>query len=156
MVHQKDYEEFKNILVRILHLGGTKGLEECLKQLSTERGYNILTDFLEEVKELHPTEQKYPEQCKMFKEITDRMYALHLDKNHDYSPVNMLATGLDGAVVRLWDKIARIMNLCGFDILKGTRTEIKDPKNESLEDSFFDSANYSIIALILRAGKWGK
>lgn len=120
------------------------------------KAYCVLPAIENSILQKHPTEQKYPEQCKKFKEITEDMYKLHLDKNFDYSPSNMLATGMDGAVVRLWDKISRIMNLCGFDILTGTRTEIKEPKNESLLDSFFDAANYSIIALILKAGKWGK
>ena len=134
-------------------MGGSVYIENTLAAWCNDTGINL---NLPKDGKLHPTEQKYPEQCKMFKEITDNMYKLHLDKNFDYSPSNMLATGMDGAVVRLWDKIARIMNLCGFDILTGTRTEVKEPKNESLLDSFFDAANYSIIALILKAGKWGK
>lgn len=104
----------------------------------------------------HPTETNYPEQCIEFKEITDKMYTLHLEKNADYSPVNILATGMVGCVTRLWDKAARIMNLAGFDIRTGEFSAPKEPKNESLEDSLIDLANYCVITLILRRKKWGR
>jgi len=106
--------------------------------------------------DLHPTEKASPEQCAEFRAIIERMYQLHLDKNQDYSPMNILATGMVGVVTRLWDKMARIMNLTGFDIRTGTLRAPKQPKNESLEDSFLDMANYAVIALIMSHGKWGK
>lgn len=106
--------------------------------------------------ELHPTEKRFPEQCAEFKRITERMYQLHLDKNADYSPYNVLATGNVGVITRLWDKMARLMSLTGFDIGTGKLNPSKEPKNESVEDSLFDMANYAIIAQILRKGKWGK
>jgi hypothetical protein len=31
-----------------------------------------------------------------------------------------------------------------------------DPKNESIEDSFLDIGNYSIISLLVQREKWGK
>lgn len=31
----------------------------------------------------------------------------------------------------------------------------KEPKNESIEDSLLDAANYSVIGLLLRRGQWG-
>ncbi len=52
---------------------------------------------------------------------------------------------LNGLRVRMWDKVARINNLIDTG---------KDAKNESLEDSFADLANYSIIALMVLKGKW--
>lgn len=36
-------------------------------------------------KELHITEQKYPQQTKRFREILEEMYRVHLVKNNDYS-----------------------------------------------------------------------
>ena len=45
----------------------------------------------------------------------------------------------------MYDKIARINNL----IETGNT-----PENESLEDSYKDLANYSIIALMVLRGKW--
>jgi hypothetical protein len=100
--------------------------------------------------------EKYPEQYAMFKEITETLYRVHAEKMQDYSPHNMLGTGEFGAIVRIWDKTARLMNLYGFDISTGTFSGKKSPKNESIEDNLTDLANYAIIALILMKGKWGK
>lgn len=104
----------------------------------------------------HATEQRFPEQCAEFKSIMENMYNVHLDKNLDYSPMNIVATGIVGVVTRLWDKTARLMNLSGFDIRDGKFTGEKEAKNESIEDTLLDLANYAVIAAILRRGKWGK
>lgn len=65
---------------------------------------------------LHPTEVRCPKQVIRFAEILGQMYRVHLDKNADYSPANILGTGDLGVMVRLWDKVARMMNLVGFQI----------------------------------------
>jgi hypothetical protein len=104
----------------------------------------------------HPTEESSPEQCAEFRKIIEQMYQTHLDKNADYSPMNILATGFVGVVTRIWDKVARLMNLTGFDIRKGTLNAFKEPKNESVEDTLLDLANYAVIALILKRERWGK
>ena len=62
---------------------------------------------------LHPTEAKFPSQAKRFKEITQNMYSVHLTKNQDYSPSNVLVPGMGGVLVRMWDKLSRIYNLMG-------------------------------------------
>lgn len=106
---------------------------------------------------LHSTEQKYPEQTQMFKEIINRMYCTHLEKNADYSPMNILSTGIVGICTRIWDKTARILNLMGWNLQTGEfSSERKSTKDESIEDNLLDLAVYCIIALIFRAGKWGK
>lgn len=61
----------------------------------------------------HPTEVKFPEQARRFKELTEGMYQTHLEKNQDYSPSNVLLTGMGGVLVRMWDKLSRIYNLMG-------------------------------------------
>ena len=104
----------------------------------------------------HVTETNAPEQCAEFRKIIEMMYSIHLDKNADYSKYNMLATGEIGGVTRLWDKMARIMSLTGFDIGTGKLNPPKEPKNESFEDTLIDMANYAIILLIMRRQKWGK
>jgi hypothetical protein len=48
------------------------------------------------------------------------------------------------------------MNLSGFDIRTGEYTEPKEAKNESVDDTLLDLANYAIIALLVRKGKWGQ
>ena len=106
----------------------------------------------------HPTELKYPEQTKAFKETLDKMYQVHLDKNLDYSPTNINGVGMIGLATRLWDKNVRMMNLNGFEIeahfiaFHGS----KEAKNESLEDTFIDGANYNIIGRLMLLDKWGK
>jgi hypothetical protein len=106
----------------------------------------------------HPTERKYPEQTEIFKTITNEMYELHLQKNQDYSPSNINGVGMLGLATRIWDKTIRLMNLLGFNIeaklisFDGAR----EPKNESIDDTFKDLANYGVIGMIMRAQKWGK
>ena len=105
----------------------------------------------------HETEERCPNQAAGFREIIEKMYQVHLDKNADYSPANVLGVGEIGLVVRLWDKMTRLMNLLGFRInveFVGYVGE-KDAKNESIEDTYLDMSVYSIIALLYRSGKWG-
>ena len=150
-----------NQLDEVLKDSGIDGINKILTHFSNERVIAYLNDKVNKIDTSfsvkHPTEEKFPEQCKMFREVIEKMYQTHLDKNQDYSPMNILATGMVGIVTRFWDKTARIMNLHGFDIRTGEfNTRLTPPKNESIEDSFLDSAVYSIIALIYRAGKWGR
>lgn len=81
-------------------------------------------------------------------EISDALTNLLIKKHADYGPKNISQSPggpLNGLRVRMWDKVARINNL----IDNG-----KHAQNESLEDSFADLANYSIIALMVLKGKW--
>ena len=106
---------------------------------------------------VHETERRNPNQAAGFREIIENMYQTHLDKNADYSPANVLGVGEIGLVVRLWDKMTRLMNLLGFEI-KVEFVEYRGPKeakNESIEDTYMDMSVYSIIALLYRKGRWG-
>jgi hypothetical protein len=81
-------------------------------------------------------------------EISDTLTNLLIKKHADYGPKNISQSPggpLNGLRVRMWDKVARINNLIDTG---------KDAQNESLEDSFADLANYSIIALMVLKGKW--
>lgn len=106
----------------------------------------------------HPVELALPEQCAGYIDIVMRGYRVMLDKNADYSPANILGTGEVGLVTRLWDKVARLMNLTGFRIRVESSTFEKSlkPKNESVDDAYLDLANYAIIGQLLRGGKWGR
>lgn len=99
---------------------------------------------------------KYDKQFLMFRLLQAFGYFLHVRKNLDYSPMNMKGTGLVGGVTRLWDKCARILNLVGFNIQTGEYNKPRNPKNESLEDSFADLSNYALINFILSKNMWGK
>lgn len=81
-----------------------------------------------------------------FEELKELMLKKHLDygaKNISDSP----GGAVNGLRVRMHDKLARINNL----VDKGST-----PQYESLEDSFKDMANYSIIAMLVLRDKWDK
>ena len=108
---------------------------------------------------LHLTEQRCPVQCDAFMTEIMKLYRVHLSKNADYSPANILGTGAVGVTVRLWDKMARIMNLMGFDLKVQTceyKPHNRSAKHEAIEDSFLDMSCYAIIAKLLSEGKWGR
>lgn len=68
------------------------------------------------------------------------------EKQKDYGPRNISRFGAKGLSVRLYDKVERLANLL-LD-----RGEL--PKNESLEDTFKDIANYGLIGLMLLRNEW--
>lgn len=142
----------------IVMVPGWEDSEGATKELDYAIAHNISVTYFPDIPALHPTELKSPVQCKAFLEMVMSMYRLHLSKNADYSPMNILGTGEIGVLVRLWDKIARLLNLLGFRI----RAEFvgfeasRSPKHEAIEDTYHDAAVYSIIGLLLRQGKWGK
>lgn len=73
---------------------------------------------------------------------------LLIRKHYDYGPKNISDSPygpIPGIVTRIWDKLARIRNL--------TQKEI-NPRNEALEDSFADTANYAIIGMLILREQW--
>lgn len=64
-------------------------------------------------------------------------------KQHDYGHQNILRFGLDGIIVRLSDKLARLENLLARDL---------SPANESIKDTWDDVIGYSLIAIMLVRG----
>jgi nucleoside 2-deoxyribosyltransferase len=105
------------------------------------------------------TEAKRPEQCKAFLSEVMRMYRVHLSKNEDYSPANILGTGEIGLATRMWDKVARYLNLIGFRIeitSPATFEQPSKPKHESIDDTLRDLAVYGVIGQLLRRGVWGR
>ena len=80
-----------------------------------------------------------------FEQITDEMFDLYKRKNADYG--NSVAKtfdeyGLVSFLVRIEDKLNRISTLT-----KKSSTE-QQVKDEKIEDTLLDLANYSIMALI--------
>jgi hypothetical protein len=127
-----------------------------------ERDYATVQDipvyFFPDIPAPHPTEVLRPIQAEAFVNTVMKMYRVHLDKNADYSPANILGVGEIGLVTRLWDKMARLLNLVGFRMeIASSRFEAPlKPKNESIDDNLMDMAVYAIIGQLLRKGKWGK
>lgn len=75
------------------------------------------------------------------REIVD----LVISKQKDYGTKNILGCPVGpeiGIVVRLHDKMSRLSNLIGN----------KEPKNESIEDTWKDIVGYALIALMVRRG----
>jgi len=150
-----------NILARcdaILMLEGWEQSEGSQAEYLYAKQIGLFCYYWPTIPELHPTEIKSPIQCRAFREYQAKMYITHLIKNQDYSPANILGTGEIGLVTRLWDKIARLMNLTGFDvtIAKSSFDKPKEAKNESIDDTYLDLANYGLIGKLLRDGKWGR
>lgn len=80
-----------------------------------------------------------------FEQITDEMFDLYKRKNADYG--NSVAKtfdeyGLVSFLVRIEDKLNRVSTLA-----KKSSTE-QQVKDEKIEDTLLDLANYSIMALI--------
>ena len=104
-------------------------------------------------------ENKYPETCDGFQEITRHMYDLFLKKQADYGPSNIgmgkdkietdddVEKSMIGLAVRMNDKVQRLLNLV---------LNKRDPNNESLNDNLIDIANYAVMALLVRGKEWGK
>lgn len=68
------------------------------------------------------------------------MCALLVSKQHDYGHNNIVAFGLRGVLVRLSDKVERLINL---------KSKKSKAKNESMLDTLRDIVGYCVIALML-------
>lgn len=79
-------------------------------------------------------------------------------KQQDYGSANLTKFGPLGVVVRMNDKLERIVNLmkkrdhAKNDGLPSTATVL----NEPLADSFLDLANYALIAYVMEQKLWPK
>ncbi|MBF93359.1 MAG: hypothetical protein CMB78_06255 [Euryarchaeota archaeon] len=104
-------------------------------------------------------EEHYPETAKEFQQIQFEQWHTFCKKQMDYGPSNIsMGTSLVsedekrlslvGLIVRINDKIQRLMNL----IVKHNR----EAQNEPTIDAFKDLSVYGIIAQIVQNGKWGK
>lgn len=72
-------------------------------------------------------------------------------KSHDYSSVadGIGIAGVYGVVVRMLDKILRLMSLC----IPGFQAQVKD---ESIRDTLKDIINYATYAVSVMDHTWGK
>lgn len=78
-----------------------------------------------------------------FRQITDKMNELYTQKNADYGDSftkSLDDFGLIAGVVRLSDKFNRIKNL--------TKQNTQQVREENIEDTLLDLANYSVMCLI--------
>lgn len=66
-------------------------------------------------------------------------------KQHDYGPANISMFGEYGVLVRLNDKLQRLINL---------QKRADAPANESIEDTWRDIGGYGFIGEMLHSGEW--
>ena len=132
-----------------------------LKESSKKVSYNKESK-MKNKKDVDPVvwlEKKYPTMTNEFKRIQEEQYKLFCRKQYDYGPMN-IAMGTDlskmediklaitALVVRINDKITRLINL----VIKNDREGI----NQSVDDSFVDLSVYGVIEQIVRNKKWAK
>ena len=121
-----------------------------IKEFMDDEANQIITIF----------EEEYPELSNEFQIIQDEQYELFARKMMDYGLNNVTLGGdivnnsedkkfsLTGLTIRLTDKTNRLKNL----VVSG-KQYVKD---EGMEDTFIDIANYGIIGMLVGRNKWKK
>ncbi len=120
-----------------------------------------IEDMVLEVKTLYKgiiEGTEYPEQYEYMLEQLITMFEYHMKKNNDCGFANITGFGIDGIIVRLWDKMCSLMNLWGYKITKIEieKIPVKKIPDESISDTFLGMVVYATIARCLLKGKWGK
>lgn len=87
-----------------------------------------------------------------FKQLMEKMFEVQDAKGRDYGEDhdglrNLRRRGQQGVVARMGDKLSRLESLIG-------KKEVS-VKNESIEDTLIDLANYSLLLIILREDEAG-
>lgn len=86
-----------------------------------------------------------------FKEIQKEELQLCVAKNKAYGSDNITKFGLDGVIIRMNDKIERLITLAfNKDI-----NALKPVNDESLIDTLMDISNYANIGIMVATKKWG-
>ena len=80
-----------------------------------------------------------------FWDIVNEALVIFIRKQLDYGPGNIAKFGFAGVLVRMSDKMERLMHLATLG---------QEPRNESIEDTLIDIANYALIGLMCLRGKW--
>ena len=98
----------------------------------------------------HDERQTIDERYAQYWEILNKMFDIHIAKDHDYAGEDYLSNlkgserlgipAWKGTLIRIEDKIARLENFAKTEQLL---------VDESVEDTLLDLANYAILALIL-------
>lgn len=81
----------------------------------------------------------------------NRIFASAFDlwqkKHQSYGPHNISTFGERGVVVRMWDKLQRLVRL----VWNGVQNPLQQ---ETIDDTYMDILVYAAIALCIRHGKW--
>ena len=133
-----------------------------MSNIVAQRIVDTIANFpfnMDDVDAIKFIEQEYPETAKEFQKIQFEQWETFCRKQMDYGPSNIaMGTSLRsdderrlskiGLIVRINDKIQRLMNL----VVKNNR----EAQNEPTMDAFKDLSVYGIIAQIVDNGKWGR
>ena len=136
------------------HITDKPVYQEYMDSIPTES-----EDKMDQVDAMNYIEKEYPETAAEFHKIQFEQWSTFCKKQMDYGPSNIaMGTALKtkedrrlsliGLIVRINDKVQRLMNL----VVKHNR----DAQNEPVMDAFKDLSVYGIIAQIVDNGKWGK
>jgi hypothetical protein len=82
--------------------------------------------------------------------FVERLWPLFKSKHKSYGPHNISMFGIQGVIIRLWDKMQR---LARFAKSAWSESPVTD---ETIEDTLCDVAIYAMIGLLLRDNKWPK
>jgi len=91
------------------------------------------------------TTQQLTDKAAVFNQITKKMAETYAAKNHDYGNAfgkSYNEFGIISAVVRMNDKMERIKSLAK---MPHEQMQVKD---ESLQDTLLDLANYAVMTLV--------
>ena len=116
--------------------------------MEDKQSHNFINDF----------ENEYPELAEGFKTIQKEQYELFAKKMLSYGLGNIamgsnletkedVNLSLTAIWIRSMDKMQRLKQL----ILLNKQNSLE---NEPVEDAYVDLSNYSIIAFLVKAGKW--
>ena len=88
-----------------------------------------------------------PELERHMAHLMKEVFELWKAKQLSYGPHNISTFGLKGVVVRLWDKLQRIVRL--------TWMNVGNPlQDETIRDTLLDVADYGLIGVLVLDGKW--
>lgn len=122
-------DKLESIIDRIEDVSNSLSLEEA------EILYNI-------IQELNDMRHIFGSESGEFRDITNSMIQTYQAKNQDYGNSferSLYKFGLVASIIRLSDKMNRI------ESLSQTKARVKD---ESIEDTLLDLANYAIMTVI--------
>ncbi len=126
---ERTNDRLENIIYQIEAVSNSLTLEEA------EILYNI-------IQELNDMRHIFGSESGEFRDITNSMIQTYQAKNQDYGnsfEKSLYKFGLVASIIRLSDKMNRI------ESLSQTKARVKD---ESIEDTLLDLANYAIMTVI--------
>lgn len=161
ITQQQYYDGYCTLLARcdaIVFLPGWENSEGCKREYAVADEFDIPMYFSPHRPDLSESELRCPEQFRVLSGTLNRLYRVMLKKNADYGTGNIALTGLIGVIVRMSDKMSRLLNLQGFkfNITDTSYNGETDAQNEAVDDTLLDMAGYALIGMLVKMGVWGQ